>query len=71
MLQNGPAYQSQQYSQNLFGGSLKSKVYTDFGIILPNCGNPYYVQIMQDIGTAFHGTQYAMMPECNPASGAA
>ena len=48
---------------SLFGGSLKSKVYTDIGIILPNCRNPYYVQIMQDIGPAFHGTQYAMMPE--------
>lgn len=47
-----------QYSQNLSAKSLKSKSYTDIGIILPNFDDSYYVQIFQGIEKAFQNTGY-------------
>ncbi len=45
-----------QYTPNLSARSLKSRVYTNVGVILPNLSDSYYVQIFQGLETAFHGT---------------
>lgn len=47
-----------QYSQNLSAKNLKSRSYSDIGVILPNFDNPYYVQIFQGIESAFQNTSY-------------
>lgn len=49
-----------QYAQNLSARSLKSNIYTDIGIILPNFNDPYYVQIFQGIETVFQNTPYSL-----------
>ena len=47
-----------QYSQNLSAKNLKSRSYSDIGVILPNFDDPYYVQIFQGIESAFQNTSY-------------
>lgn len=47
-----------QYSQNLSAKSLKSKTYSDIGVILPNFDDSYYVQLFQGIEIAFQNTGY-------------
>ncbi len=47
-----------QYSQNLSAKSLKSKAYSDIGVILPNFDDSYYVQLFQGIESAFQNTGY-------------
>lgn len=54
------AIEELQYSQNLSARSLKSRIYTDIGVILPNCNDPYYVQIFQGIETVFQNTNYSL-----------
>lgn len=46
------------YSQNFSAKTLKSNVYTDVGVILPNFNDPYYVQIFQGIESVFQNSPY-------------
>lgn len=52
------AVEELNYSQNLSAKMLKSKTYTDVGVILPNINDPYYVQIFQGIDNAFQNSEY-------------
>lgn len=52
------AIEELQYTQNLPAKSLKSSVYNDVGIILPNFNDSYYVQIYQGIESAFQNSGY-------------
>lgn len=47
-----------QYTQNLSAKSLKSNLYTDIGVILPNFDDSYYVQLFQGIESTFQNTNY-------------
>lgn len=47
-----------QYAPNFSAKSLKSSVYKDIGVILPNLNDSYYVQLYQGIESAFHGSDY-------------
>lgn len=51
-----------QYTQNLSAKSLKSNVYNDIGVILPNVNDSYYVQIFQGIESVFQGSNYYLNP---------
>ena len=44
------------YTQNLLAKSLKSNVYNDVGVILPNLSDSYYSQIFQGIEHAFQNS---------------
>jgi multiple sugar transport system substrate-binding protein len=46
------------YTQNLFARSLKSNVYNDVGVILPNLSDPYYAQVFQGIEQAFQNGKH-------------
>ena len=48
------AIEALQYTPNLSARSLKSRVVTNVGVILPNLSDSYYVQIFQGLETAFH-----------------
>lgn len=47
-----------QYTQNLSAKALKSSVYRDIGVILPNLNDSYYVQLYQGIESVFHNSDY-------------
>lgn len=47
-----------QYAQNAVAKNLRSQVYRDVGIVLPNFNDPYYVQIFQGIQNAFLNSSY-------------
>ena len=47
-----------QYYQNLSAKSLKSNLYNDVGVILPNFNDSYYVQLFQGIENSFQNTNY-------------
>lgn len=51
-----------QYAQNLSAKSLKSNVYNDIGVILPNVNDSYYVQIFQGIESVFQNSNYYLNP---------
>jgi len=44
------------YTQNLLAKSLKSNIYNDVGVILPNLSDSYYSQIFQGIEHAFQNS---------------
>ncbi len=52
------AVQILHYTQNQSAKALKSNVYRDIGVILPNLNDSYYVQLYQGIETVFHDTDY-------------
>lgn len=49
-----------QYTQNLSAKALKSNVYRNIGVILPNLSDSYYVQIFQGIETAFNSSGFSL-----------
>lgn len=51
-----------RYTPNLSARSLKSRVYTKVGVILPNLNDSYYVQIFQGLESAFHGSGCSLEP---------
>ncbi len=52
------AIEALQYTQNLSAKSLKSNVYSDVGVILPNFNDSYYVQMYQGIESVFQSSGY-------------
>lgn len=46
------------YTPNLFAKSLKSNIYNDVGVILPNLNDSYYSQIFQGIEQAMQNSEY-------------
>ena len=52
------AIEQLHYTPNLSARSLKSRVYTRVGVILPNLNDSYYVQIFQGIEKSFSGSNY-------------
>lgn len=52
------AIQALQYSQNLSAKALKSSVYKDIGVILPNLSDSYYVQLYQGIESVLNNSAY-------------
>ena len=48
------------YSQNQNAKTLKTKLGTDIGIVLPSLNDSYYVQLFQGIKTFFQNTDYYM-----------
>lgn len=47
-----------QYNPNQSAKALKTSVYNDVGVILPNLNDSYYVQIYQGIESAFRNSPY-------------
>ena len=56
------AIEQLHYTPNLSARSLKSRVYTRVGVILPNLNDSYYVQIFQGLESAFHGSGCSLEP---------
>lgn len=56
------AVEQLHYTPNLSARSLKSRVYTKVGVILPNLNDSYYVQIFQGLESAFHGSGCSLEP---------
>ena len=56
------AIEQLHYTPNLSARSLKSRVYTKVGVILPNLNDSYYVQIFQGLESAFHGSGCSLEP---------
>lgn len=52
------AIEELDFTQNLSAKSLKSNVYRDIGVILPNSNDSYYVQIFQGIESLFQNSGY-------------
>lgn len=52
------AIEQLNYTPNLFAKSLKSNIYYDIGIILPNLNDTYYSQIFQGIEKTFQNSEY-------------
>lgn len=46
------------YTPNIFAKSLKSNIYNDVGVILPNLNDSYYSQIFQGIEQALQNSKY-------------
>ncbi|MBO5158256.1 MAG: extracellular solute-binding protein [Lachnospiraceae bacterium] len=47
-----------KYTQNLSAKTLKSRTSVDIGVILPDFDNPYYIQLLKGIESAFVNTDY-------------